>query len=200
MQGKAKEAQETLFENIKSLLQKKREGGTIEEKEVISASLSINQKSLGPEEDIDDYDEIDEPFVIRPNKWTLSFNTIAKYKESSFLEYVYDKTKTFHRRAILVLFLVYLLQTVFMIIVRDYFDNDLAILILRFVFLALFAIYAILTQFFSKKIKGYIMFLCTFTLGFVSTMVQAASTEIAIFQRIQLIELVFIYVISTQAR
>jgi len=197
-----------IFQNIKDVLnlKAKMEGEVIKVQArgsmgaTPSSSFIKTIKDDG--EDFPEYEDDDsDVMLLKPHKYFLTLPSHAKHKATEFEADLLAKKRLFQKGSILGLFVVYLLQTIFMLIIQSQFDSAGVIIGLRIAFLALLITLGVSYQILIRKgVRKYVV-CAVFLFGFIISLLQAYWTdkEYHSFHRIQLIELMLLYMVGTQA-
>jgi len=197
-----------IYQNVKELLKEKEkvkvELEKIREKEAAHASLEDSEKNITGK--MDDYDSDDDEFedenklFVKASLLTLDLSNSSKMTKAAFLDQVSKNVRTFSIRTILMLLVLHLIQTSLCIadayIYTEEFEHIVAIIVLRFIFaIALAAILIAHPRIIRKKNKDILCFVI-FTYGMLVTILHASFSERDIYQKIQSIELMLIYIIA----
>lgn len=163
-------------------------------------SASYIKSNANMDEDHDDDEKVhnDEDLnVIYQSRKLLSLKGNPKKKVAQFLEYVYLKTKKFHRISLIIFFIIYIVQSALMISTSSYFDSPTVIIVLRFIFLTLLALYYYFVQIRKTRSNMKLLSTAALTMGIVATVTQGCLSTSAVYARIQVVELLYIYLLIT---
>ena len=151
-------------------------------------------------EDFQEYDDDETDIILlKPDKYFLTLSGTPK-KAVEFEENLLTKKRLFQRGSMLGLFLIYLLDTIFMLIIQHNFKYSIAIIILRICFLLFIAVIAIFYQILTRwRIRKSVV-VVVFTIGFVISSLQAYWSTFSTFHRIQLMEMILLYIVGTHSR
>jgi len=161
-----------------------------------SSSFIKTMKEDAEEEYADDEDDVT---LLKPHKLWLTLPTHARHKASEFESDLLVKKKLFQKLSMFGLFVLYLLQTVFMLVIEEEFENSVVLIVLRIVFLGLLACLGFLYKLLSKKGMRKPISCAIFIYGYLVTLLQAYWTVYPTFHRIQLIELMLLYLVGTHS-
>ncbi len=200
-----------IYQNVKELLKEKEkvklELEKIREKEAAQASLEESEdKGKNIPGRMDDYDSDDDDYedenklFVKASLLTLDLSNSSKMTKAAFLDQVSKNVRTFSIRTILMLLVLHLIQTSLCIadayIYTEEFEHIVAIIVLRFIFaIALAAILIAHPRIIRNKNKDILCFVI-FTYGMLVTIIHASFTDRNIYQKIQSIELMLIYIIA----
>jgi len=205
-----------IYQNVKELLKEKEkmklELEKLREKEAALASLEENEEKIrsNPNKN-DDYDsdedddyEDENKLFVRANFFTLDLSNSSRITKAAFLEQVSKNVRTFSIRAIFMLLVLHLVQTSLSIAdnytYTDEFEHIVALIVLRFIFAIALAIILISHSRIIKKKNKEIICFVVFVYGMLVTILHASFSRRDIYQRIESIELMLIYIIAIHAR
>ena len=199
---------QNIYQNVKELLKEKEkiklELEKIREKEAAQASLEESQKDIpgkmdNYDSDDDDYEDENKLFV-KASLLLLDLSNSSKMTKAAFLDQVSRNVRTFSIRTILMLLVLHLIQTSLCIadayIYTEEFEHIVAIIVLRFIFAIVLAAILIAHPHIIRKKNKDILCFVVFTYGMLITILHASFSERGIYQKIQSIELMLIYIIA----
>lgn len=165
-----------------------------------SSSFIRTMKDEG--EDFQEYDDNEDRGVVllKPNKYLLTLSAYAKQKVLEFEDSLLSKKIFFQRGSMLGLFGIYLMQTVFMLIIQNEFDQPVAITVLRISFLVIITLFSTFWNMLTRKGLRKQAILAIFTYGALISLLQAYWAHYGTFHRIQLIEVMFLVLVATHSK
>ena len=151
-------------------------------------------------EDFQEYDDDDaDVILLKPDTHFLTLSGTPK-RALEFEESLLEKNRLFQKGSMLGLFLIYLLVTIFMLIIQQNFKYSIAIIILRICFLLFIASIAIFYRILTRwRIRKSVV-VVAYTIGFVISSLQAYWSTFPTFHRIQLMEMILLYIVGTHSR
>ena len=162
---------------------------------------SSPRKIINHDESFEDND--DDEIELKPNKFFLTFSPNERKKVTDFEEDIRIKNKNFFTKSLSLLFAIYLLQTLTLLAIRNDTSNNsynLFILLFRSGFLVLLGLVKIFSSNLSKRnIDKPITCFC-FLYGLLTTLIQGYLAIIHPIQNLEILELMFIYLIGTHFR
>ena len=161
-----------------------------------SSSFIKTMKEDVEEEYTDDEDDVT---LLKPHKVWLTLPNHSRHKASEFESDLIIKKRLFQKLSTFGLFILYLLQTIFMLVIEEEFENPVVLFVLRMVFLGLLACLGYLYKFLTKKDIRKPVSCIVYLFGFLVTLLQANWTNYPTFHRIQLIELMLLYLVGTHS-
>lgn len=191
-----------IFNNIKeSLLAQK--GKLESEANKKSSKVNLNIPAEEVSEDVVDFDDYDEEDldieILKPNIFTL---TLAKNKRGNFEIEIEKYTRKFNVQSFFGLIIISLIQTSLLIGAEgemNEFDYLPAIIILRYLFPVILLLLIIFNNFITRKsLKGKLVLL-TFLYGSAVSIFHGTTSGEAIYQTIQVIEVMLINTVGIYA-
>lgn len=161
----------------------------------------ISKRTAEP--DYEDNEKDIKDILLVPSKYLLTFSsTTNKNTISDFIKYQHTQNSNFKLICNAFLFLIFLTQTIVLISARKQLPHNQTVLTMRAVFLFLLAI-ALIFRRFIQKIQTFVT-LVLYTYGIIVCTTHYYFARDAIygssFQEIELIEVFFLYLVSTACR
>lgn len=165
-------------------------------------------KTMKDEGEYMEYEDEDKDLIIlKPNKYLLTLPAYAKQTAQEFEEDLLSKKRVFQKGSMLALFVIYLFQTVFFLIIQDEFSQPVAIIVLRVAFLLLLVLTFIFDAFLAKRRLHKPTIIVVFLSGTIISLLQAFWANPVehpgfkeTFRRIELIEIMLIFLVATHGQ
>jgi len=168
-----------------------------EEKEKIIEDQRIMRDA---EKQDDDDEEEDEDINLRPSRIFLTLDAYTWSKVKKFEWEVLQKNKNFYTWVTFAIFVIHLLQSIFMYLIKDNFEHHDALFGLRLGFLPmLVASWLTRDWLFWKRVLRHFT-LTIFLYAIIITLLEAKYTQWPTYQNIQLVEVMLLYLAATHIK